>query len=466
MSNNITVGIPPAMFALVQNGLLERAFHDSLYPSLMYRNEAQFEEWEGHTGGEILMSRAGLLAPRTKALAAGQEPSVLTLNYEQWIASLARYGDAIDTHMPTSAVSSMDQFVKNIQALGLQAGMSLNRIPRNALYKAYLQGQTVLIQVTAATDTTIRVASCNGFTDVVGGATVRPTTVSQASPKQITIYNGATPIVRNVVGFILDDATDLAGPGTLLLSAQVGAIVAVRSSVLAYDKPKVIRAGGGSSVDALGASDIFTLQDAINATNWLRKNNVQPHEDGYFHGHINTDANGQVFQDPAFQRLQTSLPNGEYYQQAFIGTIAGIAFYSNNENPDETNAGLRTATGSSAYYSEDIGAETTNEGGINIGRVIVTGKSAIYERGLDEKKNYTTEAGIQGKQGDFQITNQGVQIATDRINLILRAPQNRFQDVVGAAWSITTSFPVPSDISAGGPERYKRSVVIEHAKDS
>jgi hypothetical protein len=467
MSTNLVVGIPPAVLQLVQTGLLERAFHDALFPALLFRAEAAYEPWEAHGATEILMTRAGLLTPRTKPLApGGGDPLPQVLSYEQWVATLFRYADTIDTHMPTSAVSSMDQFMRNIQQLGLQAGQSINRIPRNALCTAYLSGQTCLIQATLTTDTTIRVAAVNGFTEVVlPASTVRPVPVSAATPKPIQIMNGATPIARNVIGFVLDDPTDPNGPGTLTLDVAVGSAVAIRSSVLTLDRPKIIRSGGGSSVDAIGASDIFTLQDAINATNWLRKNNVSPHEDGYFHGHLSTDANGQVFQDPAFQRLNTSLPDHTYYQQAFLGTIAGIAFFSNNEAPDFANCGPRTSTGTNAFYSQDIGAETTNNGGINVGRTVITGRGAIYEKTLDEA-SYLTEAGVTGKMGEFQVVNQGITVETDRIKLILRAPINRLQDQVSATWSITTSFPVPTDITAGGPQRYKRSVIVESALDS
>lgn len=466
MSGQLVLGIPAAILNLVQLGLLERAFHDGLFPALLYRGEAQYEKWEGNTGTEIFMTRPGLLAPVTTPLVPGVDPVPQSVSYEQWVARLARYGGTIDTHIPTSAVSNADQFLRNIQQLGLQAGQSLNRLPRNELHKAYLSGQTVLIAATVSGDTSIRVASCNGFTDVIiRGTNVRPSPVSTQTPLAITIMNGATAIVRNVIGYVLDDPTDPYGPGTLLLSQSVGASVAARASVLSAYRPKVLRSGGGSSVDAIGPSDIFTLQDAINATNWLRKNNVLPHEDGYYHGHINTDANGQTFQDPAFQRLNTALPDHTYYQQAFIGTIAGIAFFANNECPDYLNSGARTLTGSNAYYSQDIGAETTNESGVNIGRVLITGRGSIYEKGLDES-SYVTEAGITGKQGEFQVVNAGVEVATERIRLILRAPLNRLQDIVAATWSITTAFPVPSDISSGGPQRFKRAVAIEHALDS
>jgi hypothetical protein len=382
--SSIVVGIPPAILNLVQTGLLERAFHDALFPALLFRGEASFEPWEGNTGTEIFMTRAGLLDPIVRPLPSTADPLPQNLSYEQWVARLDRYAGTIDVHMPTSAVANADQFLRSVQQLGLQAGQSINRIPRNVLGKTYLAGQTNLIQATLAADTSIRVASLNGFTEfILKGQAVRPLPVSTSFPLPIQLINAGVPINLTVVGYVADDPNDPYGPGTLLLGQTVGAIVAVRSAVLATNRPRVLRSGGGSSVDAIGASDIFTLQDAINATNWLRRNNVPPHEDGYYHGHINMDANGQVFQDTAFRQLNTALPDHTYYQQAFIGTIAGIAFFANNECPDYLNSGARTSTGTNAFYSTDVGAETTNDSGVNIGRVLITGKGSIYECGLD-----------------------------------------------------------------------------------
>jgi len=458
---SIIVGVPPAIIELVQQGLLERAFHDGLFPALLYRAEAQEEEWGANSGTEIFMTRRGLLEPNTTPLKPGTDPTPQTLSYEQWVARLERYGDTIDTHVPTSVVSNADQFLSNIKALGLQAGQSLNRIPRDALFKAYESGQTNTIAAALAADTQIRVAALNGFTDVViKGVNVRPAPVSAATPLAIAI----TGVVgtRNVIGFNPDDPDDPFGPGTLFLDAALGVGVPARSPVLSSARPLVVRSGGGTSVDAIGAGDVFQLQDAINAVNRLRRNNVMPHEDGFYHAHISPDGNSQVFTDPVFQRLNTALPDHTYYQEAFLGTIAGIAFYLNNESPDSLNAGKRTATGAASFYSAGIGAETTNAAGINIGRILITGRGALYERWLDERQ-YVTEAGVTGKTGEFTVVNQGIEVMTERIRLILRAPINRLQDKVAATWSTTTSFPVPSDVTAGGPQRFKRAIIIEHA---
>lgn len=457
---SLVLGIPPVVLKMVQEGALERAFHDGLFPALQYRAEALVEEWPANTGQETFISRPGLLPAVTRPIQPGQDPQPQTVAYEQWKAVLQRYAGTIDTHMPTSALANANLFLRNIHQLGLQAGQSLNRIPRNELFKAYLGGHTAAIASALAGATQIRVANLNGFTEVViPGSTVRPVGVSPATPLAITI-NG---VANTVIGFTADDPDDATGPGTLELGTALAVGIAARVSVLSANKPDVLRAGGGDTVDAIGSGDLFTLQDVINACNRLRRHNVQPHEDGYFHAHISPDSNSQVFKDDAFQRLNTALPEHSIYHEGFIGTIGGIMFIMNTESPDDLNTGAQVATYGSAQSGMDIGAETVNNTGVRIGRILVSGRGALYERWLNEEQ-YVSEAGITGKVGEFDVVNAGVQILTERIRLILRAPLDRLQDVVAASWSISTGFPVPSDITAGsGPQRYKRALVIEHA---
>lgn len=458
---SLVLGIPASILSLVQDNLLEREFHDALYPNLLYRGESMWEEWPEHAGTQLVITRRGLLTPSTKPLAAGADPIPQTLSYEQFTANLDRYAWTVDTFMPTSAVSMADEFMSNVQALGLQAGQSVNRLARNALFKAYVQGHTVLTAATATTDTSISVASLNGFREVVlRGTTTRPSPVSPATPLPITI--NAT-ISRNVIAASPADPADPDGPGVLQLDAAVGAIVAARAAVLSAFRPTIIRPGGGASVDALTGSSILTLQNLITAVSILRKNNVRPHEDGNYHVHMSQDANTQIFDDPVWQRTAgQSLPKGDYYQEAFVGRMSAFQAYANNESPELGNTGATTATSANALYAEDIGAEVVNHASVKIARTIVTGRGALIEKGLDQDA-YLTEAGVTGKVGDFNVVSNGIQIGTDRIRLIVRAPINRTQDKVAATGMITTSFTPPSDIAAGAPSRYKRAVVIEHA---
>ena len=461
--------VPPYMQELHQQGALERAFHDGLVPNFAYRAEALAEVVQANTGETLNQTRPGLLPPKTKPLIPGQDPQPSQVIYEQWTSVIQQYADTIDTNMPTSVTAAASLLMRNIQQLGIGAGQTINRVARNALFQAYLSGNTVINVATLTTDTQVHVSSINGFTDViVPGVNVAPKPVSAASPLSavLGVPGVAGTITVQITGVVPDDPIDPVGPGTLLLVAAVGAVFPARTSLKSTYAPRIVRSGGGTTIDAIGAADTVTLQDCVNAVALLRRANVQPHEDGYYHAHISPLANAQIFTDPVLQRLNTALPEGRMYGTGFIGEIHGIMFFMNNESPDPTNSsngGPRVFTGPNfAQYSSEIGAETTNDQGVDIDRVIVTGKGALYERYLDES-DFVTEAGITGKTGNFDVVNNGIKILTERIRLILRAPLDRLQQVVSSTWSITTCFPVPSDVTApSGPERFKRAVVIEH----
>jgi hypothetical protein len=463
-ASGVSLGLPESVVSLIQTNLIERAFHDALYPALLFRQEAVWEEWEGNAGQDIFMTRAGLMDAITAPIAAGTDPIPQSVPYEQWQAVLARYAGTLDIHMPTSAVAASDLFLRNIQQLGLQAGQSINRLARNALFKSYLSGQTTLKVLAGSGDTTISVSSLNGFRYVVLPG-VRPTPVSTATPLQVTIGSGGTAVTRNVIAATPDDVSNPDGPGVLTLSAAVGGSgQAVRAAVISKYAPSVIRSGGGDSVDSLGASDLFVLQDVMNAVAVLRSNNVPPHTDGYYHAHLSPEMNAQVFADPVFQRLYTALPQSMAYREGFIGTIGQVAFFLNTETPTSANVGSLVATGGYAQFGSDVGAEIVNEANLKVGRCIVTGRGVLIEKGFDENK-YISEAGVLGKLGAFSVMNNCVAVAMERIRLYLRPPVDRLGDTVAASWSISTSFPVPSDLNAkvASNALYKRAIVIESA---
>jgi hypothetical protein len=466
------LGVPPVVLELQQKGLLAREFYDGLFPNLAYRAEAIAEQWPANTGNEIVMSRAGLLAPIVRPNTPGNDPLPQAIPFEQWTAELFQFTGSVDVDMPTSVSANASLFLRDIHQLGLQAGQSINRIARNAVFKAYLSGSTVANGAILTTDLVVRVAALNGFRDVVNpGVNARPQPVSTAFPLPIKVGTGATVVSASVVGVLPDDPTDPDGPGTLTLAVAIGTAFAVRAPVKSAYAPRIVRAAGGDSVDAVGSGDTFVLQQAINATAFLRRANVQPHEDGFYHAHISPLANAQVFADPVFQRLNQSLPEHVIYKEGFIGTLSGVMFFMNNESPEITNVGSLVATaaatgapaGTTGVYASEIGAEIQNGNGVQIGRIILTGKGALYERWLDEGA-YSTEAGTTGKIGEFTVVNNGITILTERIRLILRAPLDRLQQKIACTWSVSTSFPVPSDITAqSGPERFKRAVVLEFA---
>lgn len=459
----IVVGIPAAVLNLQQLGLIERALYDALFPNMLFRSEAEVDEWPVHTGTEILSTRSGLMTPKTKPLRAGVDPDPDYLPHEQWYMRLNRYGSRIDTHMPTSATANADLFLDNIKGLGLNAAQSMNRIVRNALYSPYLGGNTVMIAGGVTGDTTIRVASCNGFTDVVttdAAGSVRPQPVSTTWPLTISI-TGVTG-TRQVTGYVLDNPDDLLGPGTLQLSASLGATVATRSPVISSAAPVIYRVGGGASVDAIGSNDVLQFQDLNAAAAILRTNNILKHEDGMFHAHLPPSGVTNLGTDDLLRRGMNANIESSYYKDAFIGELYKTALMENNECPDSSNSGALTLTGANAMYSEDIGAETINEGGTRIGRIVITGRGCLQERWLNEDA-YVTEAGVGGKIGEFDVATNGIQVETLRTKLVIASPINALLDKVRASWSSSTSFAAPTDKATGNGSRYKRAVVIEFA---
>ncbi len=77
-----------------------------------------------------------------------------------------------------------------------------------------------------------------------------------------------------------------------------------------------------------------------------------------------------------------------------------------------------------------------------------------------------TEAGYVGKVGEFSIVNNGIQINTERIRYIIRAPQDRLQQQVSQSWSWSGDWGIPTDLLGGQTDsRFKRAIVIESGSE-
>lgn len=459
------IGLPNDIINIIQDRTLERVFHDALFPRLLYRSEATAEIWPANLGDSMTFSRAGLMQADTTPLVPGTDPMVGTYPFEQWEVTANQYGKSADTHMPTSYVTLAPKYLRDIVVLGLNAGETMNRLARNPLYRAYNGGNTNVTTTAAIGATSINVASLAGFTNVIADARIVP--VSPAHPLAVT-FTGSTT-ANTVVGASPNDLRNPFGPGTLFLGAPLaGANLtvtgALRPGVFAENSSRITRSGGGTTVDALTTADTLVMQNIITTVAGMRANNVPPTPDGTYHVHLTPAGEAQLFADPVFQRLHQSLPDSVAYRDFAIGRLNGCTFYRNTENPNTQNSGtlVSTGTGGSALGSGEIGGDVVNQAGVPINREIVLGGGTMYEKFIDESK-YITEAGVQGKIGEFSVINNGVQVMIERVRLILRAPQDRLQQVVSSAWSWSGDFGIPSDATTGSPARFKRAAIIEHA---
>jgi hypothetical protein len=459
MAGNFPDGSLPAGFNAtlansIQDRTLQRVFRDTLYPRQLFRMEAEAELWAINLGANQTFTRTGLIRPTTRPLTPGVDPTPKTYQMEQWEATAQQWGDSIDTSMPTSYVTLASQYLRNMHQLGLQAGQSINRVVRDKLYNAYVAGNTVNDVSATSTATTIHVANLNGFTrELFNG---RPATVSPTNPINISIpliaYTG------QVTGFTSDTAGDEIHGGTLTITPGLNANLAVRSAVLAVNRSVLVYSGGGTSVDDIASADHFSLTDIRASVAQLRLTNVPAHEDGLYHCHLDPVSENQVFEGNEFQRVNQSMPDYVHYRRFALAVFGGVVFYRNNEVPNPNTVDTDPATGNTH------GFELTNGSSVTLHRPIFTGQDAIEEKYLDESR-YISDAGIMGKIGEFAITNGGVQVMTERIRLVLRAPQDRLQQVNSSSWSISGDWPVPSDrLGPGSAATFKRAVVVVHGE--
>ncbi len=455
-------GVPASILNLIQERTLERVFHDSLYPRLLYRGEARPEIWQANLGERMVFTRSGLIEPSITPLIPGQDPVPTGYQTEQWEAEAAQFGHTIPTHMPTSYVTLASTFLRNTQQLGLHAGQTLDRLVRNQLFRSYLAGESMVTVAAGAAATSVTVSSLNGFTQQLLDGRLGP--VSPANPLAVTFSNAEVP--NTVIGFTPANPSDPLGAGVLTFSAALVTGLPTRTGVFAANRSRRLRVGAGATVDALTSGNILTLDAVIQAVSRLRTNNVPPHADGYYHVHLSPAAEAQIFQDNHWQRLHQSLPESMAYVDLAIGRAVGCIFYRNTESPSASTVRIGSLLtdpggGGLARLAPEIAGEVTNEAGLPIVRTLITGGGCIYEKYLDESK-FITEAGVTGKIGEFSIINGGVAIMTQRIRYILRSPLDLLQQTVSQTWSWSGDFPVPSDALSGDTARFKRAVVIEH----
>jgi hypothetical protein len=460
----------PEVRGIVQQNILERAFHDGLFPNLLYRADVEPILWAGNVGDTQLFTGVGLITPDLQPVVPGQDITTASFQKEQWSAQLQQYGKSIDSFMPNNYVAIANLFYRNSHQLGLHSGQVLNRLVRNAQFRAALSGSTVADGAQNPVNT-IRVGRLNGLTrarrpDLPAGSAVTFDFVSVANPLPVSIAATGGTVTRNITAFAADTPGDELGPGTITVD---GAALNVpdRAAVIATDATKIIRVGGGTTVDGISSANTLTLKDIRSAVARLRTQNVPRHPDGWYHAHIDPISEAQVFSDSEFNRLMTALPDYYVYRDFALGYLLNTVFFRNTESPQpETVAGAPTAFAapSGTFSKQDpFVGELFNSSGVKIHRVLFSGQGGIKEYYVDLNA-LITEAGVTGKVGNAVITNNSIEINTDRIQLIIRAPLNRAQDQVATTWKFIGDWPVRTDAATGDTARFKRWATIEHGE--
>lgn len=462
----------PPVRALVQENALDRMFRDALFPAQQYRGEVDnAEKWEANVGDNKTFTGAGLIPVDTRPLIPGQDPLPQDYQMEQWPATMTKWGTSIDTNMPTSYVAAANKLAKDTQQIGLNSGQTLNRVCRQRLFNASDFGWTVA-DTAQNSVTTLRVKRLNGFTrsrrpDLAAGSPVRYDLVTTNNPLPITVIHSGTPSTVNVTGFTPDTAGDEIGPGTLTVDTAV--TVSDRDPVLSSTRTFRTLSGGGNATDALAAgTDILHLADVRTAVKRMRDMSVPPTGDGYYHFHLDPTGNSQLFADNEVQRLNIGRANdSDMYAEMSIGKLLGCIFYENTENPQFGNV----TGGSTATFSakDPIASELWSNGSASTGspvhRALIIGREAFNEYYAPTGQEMISEAGVQGRvETGARVVNNGIEMEVERIQMIIRAPQDRLQENVAQTWKFLGDFVVRTDGATGDAAQYKRLGVVCHTE--
>jgi hypothetical protein len=453
--------LPSALQSVIQQGYLERQFHDALKARLGFRNIADRENFPAQIGETITKTRRGLLPAATTPVATQGgsntdfSSGLTAKNYsvEQYTLGVAQYADMMMLNVATSRVAIVPMFLQNVAAQGEQAARTVDTLAQQALFNAYMGGNTRVITTLGAAAATIHVDDIRGFQTTLNSAG-QPVPVSTSNKVVVTV-NGTACNLQAAAADGTNTSTAPGGvSGTLTMDANVTttdgtAGNSVISSVAPYImRPSLISTGAvvGNSSAIVPAnvvnSGYLTSQMILNAAAQLRLNNVPPGPDGRYVCYADPAHLTGVYNDPAFQRYFTGEQRSAEYRSGIVGDLMGVRIQETNLNPVQ-----QVTSGSGGFQFSGA-----------LRRAIICGQGAIIE-GTFTAEGY---AAVNAVDNDPMVT------VVDGIAHIVREPMDALKQIVTQSWAYIGGFVCPTDVTASPTTlpsatnaAYKRAVILE-----
>ena len=431
---------PTALQPIIQQNFLEREFREPLQSKVAYRSIADREVFPNKIGETITKTRAGLKNPVTTPMSAagntnldnGLTPS--TFSVEQYTLSIAEYADTIDLNIVNQKVGLAEQFLKNARVNGTQARQSLDRLARNALFNAYLGGQTRVRVTLGAPAATISVDDIRGFqTVLVNGQMVA---VSGTNTVTGVVVGSNTYTLTGAAADGSNVSTSPGGiSGTLTFSTNV--TVADGTALNAVSHPNgssIFRPSGRATTAALTGTDILTMGILLDAQAQLRNN--APLESMNMKCFLNNKSMRQLFADPDFKVLFQGQYGSKEFVDGMVFSLLGIDFVPTTET-----------------YVQTLGSVTVQRPVLVIPGALVEGDFA----GMG-----TEIQALKESDGLIQMI--------DDVCMVTREPLDRLQQIIAQSWYWIGGFTAPSDattnlniIPTASNAYFKRAVVLETA---
>ncbi len=449
--------MPTALQNAIQQGFLEREFHTGLQSAIGYRAVADREPVAINVGETVTKTRAGLKAPVTTPLSAsgntnldnGITPTSQTI--EQYTLGIDQYGDSIDLNVITSQVGIANQFLLNARTNGTQARQSLDRIARNALFAAYLGGNTRVRTTLGAPAATINVDDVRGFELVLAG------TATANAGKYVPVSGTYTaPVlvglnVYTLIGTARDGSNVSTTPGgysgTLTFSGNVTVADGTALNICSHTNcPVLVRPNGkwkggaslgiSTSVNSLASTDVLTLGVIEDAIANLRNNTGI--QDQLFNLYLDNVSMRQLFADNDFKLMYQGQYGSAETQFGKIFSLMGANFIPTTEALTQAHPSVA---------------------GLTVRRPILCAPGALVEGDF---------AGMAEKAKQITDGNSEIQMVDD-VAQVIRGPIDRLQQIIAQSWFWIGGFVAPTDATANsniiptaGAQYLKRAVVIEH----
>jgi hypothetical protein len=450
--------LPAAIQDVIQQGYLERDFQTPLRAKIGFRAIAERETFSAGIGETITKTRTGLLPAVTTPLSPAANTDITSgltpQNYptEQYTLSVNQYSGNMMLNTVTSKVAIASLFLRNAMTLGEQAARSVDTLAQQALYSAYLGGNTRVRTTLGAPATTIAVDDIRGFTQTLNNGMV--VAVSPTYPLGVMV--GST--LYSMVGYAVDGSNVSTAPGgisgTLTFSANVSisdgtAVNPVVSSVA----PLVVRPTNSSTgvmapttPGIASAADYnsgrMTMQMILQGKATLSANSVAPMEDGQYIMYADPIQLTGLYQDPAFQMFFRGKPETSEYRKGVVTELLGVTIAETNLNPVQ-------------YAVNGTGGFTFTA---PIRRAAICGQGALVE-GVFTNEGYRDQ---NGTEDDPLIS------VVDGIAHVTREPLDALKQVVTQSWSYIGGFVVPTDVTTNpttiptaSTAALKRAVMLE-----
>lgn len=433
---------PAALQPIIQQGFLEREFGQAITSRLAYRAVADRVTISAGIGETITKTRAGLkptvTTPMTPSsntnLDNGLTPSGWSV--EQYTIGMNMYSATTDLNMVTDRVGIARQFIQNAYANGEQAARSLDELARNALFAAYMGGNTRVRTTLGSPAPAVAVDDVRGFLVAwVNGVS----TNLNGGTATLSVVVGSNAYTLNSVAIDGSNVSTASGgiSGVLTFSTNVTVADATAgNTVLAANASAIIRPSARGNTSLLQASDTLTMSALLDAVAKLRLNAV-PEVAGAYNCYLDPVSARQLFADPDFKQLfQGATSAAQVFRAGMVNDFLGLRFMPTTEAFVQSHPSIA---------------------GLYVRRPIICGQGALIEGDF---------AGLAAQ--DVAPADSLISVV-DGVAMVTREPLDRLQQIIAQSWywiggfcaptdTTTTSVTVPTATSAA----FKRAVTIEH----